>query len=69
MHASSPGERVAELARRARDPVLVEVPLQAEGLVLRVVLLLPLGERLAADPVVGVLPLEGKIGLNLLAHN
>ena len=56
VHAAALGESVAEVAVGTGDPVLRQVLLQPGRLVVRVVLLLPLGEVLAGDPLVLRLP-------------
>ena len=57
MHAAAAREGVAELAAGAGDAVLGEVSLEALGLVVGVVGVLPRGKVLAADPGVSLLPL------------
>ena len=58
VHAAPSGECVPELAGRTADAMFVQVFLETSGLVVGVVGLLPLREGVAADALVGVLPLK-----------
>ena len=62
MHTAPLGERVSEVAVWAGDAVLGQVLLQPGRLVVGVVLLLPPGEVLAADPLVLRLPGHQALG-------
>ena len=56
MHATSFGESVSEVTVRTRYSMLSHVFLQTSSLVVRIVLLLPLGEVLAGDTFMLSLP-------------
>ena len=58
VHAAAEREQVAELARRAGDAVLGQLPLKPRGLVVGIVVRLPLGEIVTAYTLVSLQPLR-----------